>query len=151
MDDTNEIVLIKNEVKRIIDETGLSRKEIAEKLNVSERYLRYWLDIFDDRLPSFNKLFELNLLLDNSLNEDIVVDFGKNISIFMEKHNISQGKVLKESYFDKKTFKRIINSEGEMKIFVIKELIETFDRILQESKINDNFPFMKTVKSILCF
>lgn len=151
MDDTNEIVLIKNEVKRIIDETGLSRKEIAEKLNVSDRYLRYWLDIFDDRLPSFNKLFELNLLLDNSLNEDIVVDFGKNISIFMEKHNISQGKVLKESYFDKKTFKRIINSEGEMKIFVIKELIETFDRILQESKINDNFPFMKTVKSILCF
>lgn len=151
MDDTNEIVLIKNEVKRIIDETGLSRKKIAEKLNVSDRYLRYWLDIFDDRLPSFNKLFELNLLLDNSLNEDIVVDFGKNISIFMEKHNISQGKVLKESYFDKKTFKRIINSEGEMKIFVIKELIETFDRILQESKINDNFPFMKTVKSILCF
>ena len=151
MDDTNEIVLIKNEVKRIIDETGLSRKEIAEKLNVSDRYLRYWLDIFDDRLPSFNKLFELNLLLDNSLNEDIVVDFGKNISIFMEKHNISQGKVLKESYFDKKTFKRIINSEGEMKIFVIKELIETFDRILQESKINDNFPFMTTVKSILCF
>ena len=151
MDDTNEIVLIKNEVKRIIDETGLSRKEIAEKLNVSDRYLRYWLDIFDDRLPSFNKLFELNLLLDNSLNEDIVVDFGKNISIFMEKHNISQGKVLKESYFDKKTFKRIINSEGEMKIFVIKELIETFDRILQESKINDNFPCMKTVKSILCF
>lgn len=67
--------IVARNVRRMILESGLTREDIADLLDVTPRLVYYWQN--GDRMPNIKNIYGLSQLFNVSMESILVYDYGQ--------------------------------------------------------------------------